>query len=226
MFPKPKQTLPKLKSSYELRPCDEEFIFKLKIWPNADSEKASTFTRGDDRRWRCNGPFASVADIVSQLFEYERPTSLEDIELMESFVIALGDAIDMCDAMVSERWQRHQEREQEKRRKEIEEYWKTSSSIVEEEINPKTYIYLMTHKNGLTKIGHSKRPKAREKTLQAEDPRLNLIHSKEGTIADESRLHRIFDSVRVRGEWFDLSSHHIDWISNITFAKQEVYSND
>jgi hypothetical protein len=76
----------------------------------------------------------------------------------------------------------------------------------------KTFVYLMQHTNGLTKIGRSKNPRLRERTLQAEDPRLSMIFQCEAEGYIETRLHQIFDSVRVRGEWFDLLPHHVEWI--------------
>lgn len=79
--------------------------------------------------------------------------------------------------------------------------------------NCNTSLYLMRHTNGLTKIGKSVQPKAREKTLQAEDPRLEMILCVEGQGHREKTLHRIFDDLRVRGEWFRLEGRHVDWIS-------------
>ena len=73
-------------------------------------------------------------------------------------------------------------------------------------------LYLMRHSNGLTKIGRSVQPKAREKTLQAEDPRLEMILCVEGQGHREKTLHRIFDELRVRGEWFRLEDRHVEWI--------------
>jgi len=89
-------------------------------------------------------------------------------------------------------------------------------------------IYLMKHTNGLTKIGRSVNPKAREKTLQAEDPRLEMIFCCEGDGSTEIQLHKIFQAVRVRGEWFDLMDHHVDWIIAVLkseAAKLQVESN-
>ena len=68
-----------------------------------------------------------------------------------------------------------------------------------------TYIYMMSHANGFTKIGRSTNPNTRESTLQAEDPQLELIWYHPGTNADETALHRKFAAKRVRGEWFDLT---------------------
>lgn len=86
-------------------------------------------------------------------------------------------------------------------------------------------VYLMSHVNGLTKIGLSRNPSTREKTLQAEDPRLKLIWSVPGSRKMERRLHDIFGSVRVRGEWFNLRSHHIDWIKSLSNEDHHAITN-
>jgi hypothetical protein len=73
-------------------------------------------------------------------------------------------------------------------------------------------LYLMRHSNGLTKIGKSFNPQAREKTLQAEDPRLEIVFVAESKGGYEKYLHSIFADLRKRGEWFDLDDHHVEWI--------------
>jgi hypothetical protein len=72
------------------------------------------------------------------------------------------------------------------------------------------FIYLIKHQNGLTKIGYSKTPRLREKTLQAEDPRLKMVAVKSGSMRQEKKLHRVFSEKRIRGEWFDLSDREIE----------------
>lgn len=73
------------------------------------------------------------------------------------------------------------------------------------------YVYLMHDKrNGYHKIGVSKEPKYREKTLQSEQPAIEMICSKRypsRKIAEaiEAALHKAYAEQRVRGEWFDLS---------------------
>lgn len=84
------------------------------------------------------------------------------------------------------------------------------------------YVYLMTHRNGLTKIGRSKKPAKREKTLQAEDPRLQMLFFFPGDNTIETRLHRVFSHNRRRGEWFDLQARHIDWIKAIFIDLQKM----
>ena len=73
------------------------------------------------------------------------------------------------------------------------------------------YVYLMHDKrNGYHKIGISKEPKYREKTLQSEQPAIEMVCNKKypsRKIAEtiEYALHRAYAEQRVRGEWFDLS---------------------
>lgn len=66
-------------------------------------------------------------------------------------------------------------------------------------------IYLMFNpRNGYTKIGRSIKPKARERTLQGEEPQTEIIalwHSPKST---EKKLHSTFKSKKIRGEWFNL----------------------
>lgn len=70
------------------------------------------------------------------------------------------------------------------------------------------YVYLMENKrNGYTKIGFSKKPKHREKTLQSEEPEIELIFKGRATMDDEKLLHEEYSDKRVRGEWFDLTDN-------------------
>ena len=84
------------------------------------------------------------------------------------------------------------------------------------------YVYLMyDSKNGYHKIGISKTPKYREKTLQSEKPTIDLVCSKEypsRKIAEaiESALHKAFEENRIRGEWFELSD------ADVTILKETL----
>ena len=77
------------------------------------------------------------------------------------------------------------------------------------------FVYLMhDSKNGYHKIGISKTPKYREKTLQSEKPTIDMICAKEypsRKIAEaiESALHKVYEECRIRGEWFNLSEADI-----------------
>ena len=80
------------------------------------------------------------------------------------------------------------------------------------------YVYLMhDSKNGYHKIGISKVPKYREKTLQSEKPTIDMICAKEfpsRKIAEaiEQALHKVYAEDRIRGEWFDLSETDVAMI--------------
>ena len=65
------------------------------------------------------------------------------------------------------------------------------------------------HHTGFTKIGVSFDPKAREKKLISEKPTIELLHFWEGGFFEEKQLHQKFSSLRIRGEWFNLSSANI-----------------
>lgn len=86
--------------------------------------------------------------------------------------------------------------------------------------NGKIYTYLMKDDNtGLTKIGRSNNPSAREKTLQSEKPAIHLIYICEQLI--EHELHVKYKHKRVRGEWFNLLDNDIEYIvSTFNFIRQ------
>lgn len=66
-------------------------------------------------------------------------------------------------------------------------------------------IYLMYNDtNGLVKIGRSINPSTREKTLQGEAPKTEIIALWNAPKQVEKKLHQIFENKRLRGEWFNL----------------------
>jgi hypothetical protein len=78
--------------------------------------------------------------------------------------------------------------------------------------NP-SFIYLvLDERTGCIKIGRSKTPGARERTLQSENPahRMLFVHPAEADL--ERQLHRHFAEYHVRGEWFRLSEEQIETI--------------
>lgn len=83
--------------------------------------------------------------------------------------------------------------------------------VVSSSIQDQCYVYLMHDKrNGYHKIGISKEPKYREKTLQSEQPAIEMVCSKRYPVrkiaeAIEAALHKAYAEQRVRGEWFNLS---------------------
>lgn len=89
--------------------------------------------------------------------------------------------------------------------------WRKRPSPPKEKSRPKKgFIYLMRNKrNGMTKIGWSINPEFREKTLQSEEPEIEMIAKFPGSLEAEGELHTLFIDQRVRGEWFNLSEEQI-----------------
>lgn len=90
----------------------------------------------------------------------------------------------------------------------------------EKEIKPlaegNKYIYVMINKrNNLFKIGNSKHLQFREKTLQGEDPEVELVTHWQGPISLEKMLHKHLGNKRKRGEWFKLSLADINVIKDL-----------
>jgi len=78
------------------------------------------------------------------------------------------------------------------------------------------FLYLIINKrNGLYKIGISINPVKRERTLQAEEPEIEIINIYKGGYQVEKRIHKCFEGKRVRGEWFRLDNNDILIIDNI-----------
>jgi len=73
----------------------------------------------------------------------------------------------------------------------------------------KTYI-MIDHNTGFYKIGKSKNPCFREKTLQSEKPTIEMILIINQDI--EKELHQKYSDKRVRGEWFQLDDQVIEYL--------------
>ncbi len=68
------------------------------------------------------------------------------------------------------------------------------------------HVYLIFNdRNKFVKIGKSKNPSLREKTLQGEDPELFMIAVWRANAKLERVLHKKYADKRKRGEWFELS---------------------
>lgn len=77
--------------------------------------------------------------------------------------------------------------------------------------------------SGLFKVGWSKKPEAREKTLGAQIPLVRIVKTWPDTErTDESRIHIVFKSKRVRGEWFCLTEQDIDRIDYLLTHPAEI----
>lgn len=77
------------------------------------------------------------------------------------------------------------------------------------------YVYLMRDQsNNYYKIGMSKTPEYRERTLQSEKPTIDMICNKrlpslKIAKAFEKALHNAFADKRIRGEWFSLNENDV-----------------
>lgn len=76
--------------------------------------------------------------------------------------------------------------------------------------NLSKYVYVIKNNvTGYYKIGNSKDPFRREKTLQSQEPDINMIVLHKAHTCVETKLHRKYKDKRVRGEWFDLTIEEI-----------------
>jgi hypothetical protein len=180
---------------------------EIRMLVDRHSENAFAFARKSGRwRWVC-GPFVGIHTIASRIFEYGDNPTRQEMEFMGDYVSTIGDLIDVAQKAISEGVEERLRYREQAALQRQNDYFQAMSYD-----EPDTFIYLMSHQNGLTKIGKSNNPRTRERTLQAEDPRLEMIFHCKANGSIETRLHKIFDSVRVRGEWFNLMPHHVDWI--------------
>jgi len=73
---------------------------------------------------------------------------------------------------------------------------------------------MLNTRNGFYKIGESNLPKFREKTLQSEEPEVEIYASFTSEKCNEKILHERFSHKRIRGEWFSLSNEDLNYIKN------------
>ena len=189
------------------------------ILTNSEFEDELWFYRKDGR-WRdASMRLCGIHRIVKCIFEYPDEPMQGHIDLMEGTVRMIATILDQSVETYKEAVRIRQEKNAAFRPRQffpdddINIKYIESEARNEEDAKRHGWLYLMRHTNGLTKIGKSVQPKVREKTLQAEDPRLEMILCVEGQGYREKALHRIFDELRVRGEWFRLEDRHVEWIS-------------
>jgi len=81
-----------------------------------------------------------------------------------------------------------------------------NNNYISETVEGNDYVYLMLNNDtSLIKIGTSKKPKYRERTLHSQEPAIHIIAKWCCGKEVEKKLHNKFDHKRVRGEWFRLS---------------------
>ncbi|KQO22927.1 hypothetical protein ASF10_11290 [Flavobacterium sp. Leaf82] len=77
------------------------------------------------------------------------------------------------------------------------------------------YVYLMINKDtSLIKIGTSKKPLYREKTLHSQEPKIHLIALWCCNKEIEKKLHKKYNDRRIRGEWFKLTLQNLKEIED------------
>ena len=74
----------------------------------------------------------------------------------------------------------------------------------------KRYTYIVTDSSGMYKIGSAYDTKQRVKSLATGNPTLSVVLVIDGDV--EKELHGMFESQRVKGEWFGLHAKDIEYI--------------
>ncbi len=89
------------------------------------------------------------------------------------------------------------------------------------------FLYIIHNKrNGLYKIGLSINPIKRERTLQAEEPEIEIIETFKGGFELEKNIHNYFVNKRVRGEWFKLDDKDISVLKDKFFPDNKTATNN
>lgn len=105
------------------------------------------------------------------------------------------------------------------------EEYRRSKLTTRDGLKKVTNVYLMIdHNTGFYKIGRSKSPLDRERTLQSEKPTIELLCYWQLVENEERALHDYFAEKRVRGEWFALDKEDIEFItSQYEYQTEEAY---
>ena len=181
------------------------------------------YSRERNRWRRCPGRYCKPIALIEDFFDL---SCVDDLNINEclQWINQLGETLDDCLAAF-----RIYEIEIEREDKQLQEAFFALRSkelneklLQEESLRNSDWLYLMRHSNGLTKIGRSNNPRAREHTLQAEDPRLRLIFKAKDCGYLERGLHSRFAELRKRGEWFDLTEEHVRWIKRYCYDLEPV----
>lgn len=132
--------------------------------------------------------------------------SKEELSLLKERLLSAIHGIDSCLEMYNEQWDFSEEWNEIRQ----EEYSREQESVLDgirkSKASPKPgSVYLMHDTaNDHYKIGYSKDPIYRERTLQSEKPTIELIGTVDAPISYEKQLHETYKECRVRGEWFNI----------------------
>lgn len=77
------------------------------------------------------------------------------------------------------------------------------------------YVYLARASNGAHKIGWSRCPTERMKSLPSQAVLVHQVQTEHATCV-EGHLHRCFEDKRISGEWFDLEDADVAYILSLT----------
>ena len=94
------------------------------------------------------------------------------------------------------------------------------------------YVYIMTDKFNYYKIGHSKDPDSRQGTsTTSHDRGIKFIHkvafpSKDLAMKIEKHLHREFQKLHKRGEWFEFKESDLKNAIAILDKQKNIFSSD
>lgn len=120
---------------------------------------------------------------------------------MQSALNAIDNTLKFYDENwdFSEQWNKIREEEW---RAEDKKKWDSTKEI-KTRVPGKVYL-MRDNANNLFKIGYSKDPIYRERTLQSEKPTIELMGAVDAPISYEKQLHETYKDYRVRGEWFSI----------------------
>jgi hypothetical protein len=98
-----------------------------------------------------------------------------------------------------------------------DDFFRTKNN--KEKTKENDYLYLILDMNdNVLKIGRSKNPKARIKTLQiATSHNLRLLFAIKGKGEIEKNAHEIFKNLRITSEWFTYDNSIIDFFENLKY---------
>jgi hypothetical protein len=92
------------------------------------------------------------------------------------------------------------------------------TELISRSHEPQVYLLLNPELNHV-KIGRSKKPGFRERTLQSQEPEIYLIAKWVAPATVETFFHRRYGDKRVRGEWFKLNFRELNEIKEYMISK-------